>query len=222
VADIFERDADYVRPGAAAVVRYRERTMQARASRNYPQFDPATRTLQIRIELDNGDFALRPGMFVDVEFAVAMPPSLVAPVSAVLDTGRRRLVYLDHGGDWFEPHEVETGGRFGDQVEIVRGLEEGDRIVVEGMFLIDSESRVARGLAGGTEPAIDPVCGMEAEAASSPTSSHRGSTYHFCSRHCKEEFDAHPGKYAGGLKDPIRPVLPMQSPRTEVPARSGS
>jgi YHS domain-containing protein len=134
-------------------------------------------------------------MFVDVEFKVKAPPGLAVPASAVLDTGRRRLVYVDRG-DWVEPREVETGRRFGDRVEILHGVEAGDRIVVDGTFLVDSESRIAAGPAYGMRPAIDPVCGMEAEPVSSLQSSLRGTTYYFCSRHCKEEFDANPGKYA--------------------------
>src|ERR1035438_3561759 len=81
-------------------------------------------------------------MFVDVDFSVALPKAVTIPADAVLDSGLRKTVFVDRGNGYFEPRAVETGWRSGDRVEIVHGLEVGERIVVSGNFLIDSESRM--------------------------------------------------------------------------------
>ena len=93
-----------------------------------------------------------------------------------------------------------AGWRLGDRVEIVRGLREGERIVVSGAFLVDSESRMKA--AAEPEPANpaakDPVCGMDVAAgAAAGDSEFAGTTYYFCSRRCEEKFEKDPGRYAG-------------------------
>ncbi len=204
LADLFEKEAEFVRPGLKAEVRSSQnpaRVFQARVSNVLPQFDPATRTLKARLEVDNPDFVLRPEMFVDVEFPVDLPPSLAVPVDAVIDTGLRKTVFIDRGNGYFEPRPVETGWRFGSQIEIVKGLMEGERLVVSSTFLVDSESRMKAAAAGifGT-PRKDPVCGMDVDEsrakAAGRTSEFRGEIYYFCSDKCKEDFDKAPGKYA--------------------------
>jgi Cu(I)/Ag(I) efflux system membrane fusion protein len=81
-------------------------------------------------------------MFVDVDFHISLPPALTVPADAVLDSGRRKIVFVALEGGYFEPREVVTGWRFDDRVEIVKGLAAGEEIVVSGNFLIDSESRM--------------------------------------------------------------------------------
>jgi multidrug efflux pump subunit AcrA (membrane-fusion protein) len=77
-----------------------------------------------------------------VEVKVDMPPAVVLPADAVIDTGHRKTVYVETGQGVFTPREVQTGQRFGDFVEVTDGLTPGERIVVSGNFLIDSESRI--------------------------------------------------------------------------------
>ena len=107
-----------------------------------PQFDPATRTMKVRLEAENPGLALRPEMFVDVEVSVDYPPAIAVPVEAVLDSGLRKTVFVERGEGRFEPREVRTGWRLGDKVEIVEGLTAGERVVVSGTFFLDSESRM--------------------------------------------------------------------------------
>jgi membrane fusion protein, copper/silver efflux system len=102
----------------------------------------------VRLELDNPGYALRPDMFVDVEFPVTLPAALAVPADAVLDSGRKKTVFVDRGNGFFEPRQVETGWRIGDRIEITKGLMAGERIVVSGTFLIDSESRMKAAAAG--------------------------------------------------------------------------
>lgn len=160
VADIFESDSRHFHPGAHATVKYGalQRTFIATVSDILPQFDPATRTLKLRLEAENPDFALRPDMFVDVEIPVQIASTLAAPSDAVIDTGLRKVVFVDHGNGFFEPRRVETGWRMDGRVEVTKGLVEGERIVISGTFLVDSESRLQLAAAGLPEDYADRSC----------------------------------------------------------------
>jgi membrane fusion protein, copper/silver efflux system len=224
LADAFEGDAHHFKPGMRATVTQPGlgKTLGARVSPVLPQFDPATRTLKVRLEADNPGFVLRPDMFVDVEMPVELGPALTVPKEAVLDSGTRRVVYVAEGDGFFAPRRVETGWRQGDRVEIVSGLREGERVVTSGNFLLDSESRMraagaeetpegeaqahgearADAAAPGAATAVekDPICGMtvstaEAKAAGR-TSTYEGRTYYFCAPGCKETFDKDPAAHA--------------------------
>jgi multidrug efflux pump subunit AcrA (membrane-fusion protein)/YHS domain-containing protein len=203
MTDIFEKDRDFARPGAMAKVRYQGREFPARLSDALPQLDPQTRTLKARFELDNPGNVLRPDVFVDVELEVHLPAAVTVPPDAVIDTGRRKTVFVDRGNGYFEPRPVETGWRLGDRVEITKGLEPGEHIVVSGNFLIDSESRMrltpvgAVSMAEKTAAEKDPVCGMDVDPKDPKAikTQHGGKTYYFCSDHCKRSFEADPGKY---------------------------
>jgi hypothetical protein len=144
LADVFDTEAEYIHPGMHAVVSLprQNQAIEAVVSDIYPEFDGKTRTLKVRLEMKNPKYAFRPDMFVDVEFLVSLPPALTVPASAVLDSGRRKIVFVSLEGGYFEPREVKTGWRFDDRVEIVQGLVPGEKIVVSGNFLIDSESRM--------------------------------------------------------------------------------
>jgi RND family efflux transporter MFP subunit len=201
LADLFENEAAFVKAGlvARASSGRGTRTFSARVSHVLPQFDAASRTLKVRLEADNPGYALRPDMFVDVEFPVSLPPTLTVPADAILDAGLRKTVFVDKGDGHFEPRPVETGWRLGDRVEIVKGLMEGERIVVSGNFLMDSESRMKAAAAGILTPETDPVCGMQVDQgkseASGRTGSYQGRSYYFCSDNCKRRFEASPEKY---------------------------
>ena len=205
MTDIFEKDRAFVRPGATGTVRHQGREFPARMSDALPQLDPQSRTLKTRFELDNPGYILRPDMFVDVEIHVNMPATLTVPADAIIDSGRRKTVFVDRGGGLFEPRAVETGWRLGDRVQITRGLEPGERIVVSSNFLIDSESQMRVGAAHArplpaAAPAAaekDPICGMDVDpkAPNVIKAQHGGKTYYFCSEHCKKTFQAHPEKY---------------------------
>jgi len=154
LADVPGPDAQYVRPGMIAEVSVPGRgiTIRARISGAVPpQFDPLSQSARVRLEADNPGSALRPEMFVDVHLPIALPPATAVPVDAVLDAGLKKRVFVERADGAFEPREVDTGWRFGDRVEVVRGLAAGDRVVVSGTFLLDSESRM-RHTAGGAMP----------------------------------------------------------------------
>ncbi|MBI1789359.1 MAG: efflux RND transporter periplasmic adaptor subunit, partial [Acidobacteria bacterium] len=144
LADVFESDAPRVQVGQGAVVSlpYAGRQFHATVSNILPQADAQTRTLKVRLEADNPGLYLKPEMFADVEFRVPMARRLTVPSEAVLDTGLRKTVFVDRGNGYLEPRQVETGERVGDRVEIRKGLKAGERVVVSGNFLIDSESQL--------------------------------------------------------------------------------
>jgi len=149
-ADVYEDEALHMRPGAAVAVRHGQmgRAFEAKIGQVLPLFDPSTRTLKVRIDVDNPRYDLRPDMFVDVEIPITLPESVYVPADAVLDTGKRAVVYVDKGRGLFEPRRVKTGWSLGGQVEIVQGLMAGEKIVVAGNFLIDSESRMGIAASG--------------------------------------------------------------------------
>ena len=81
-------------------------------------------------------------MLVDVELPVRLPPAVTVPLDALVDSGEKARVYVEHGEGVFEPREVEAGWRTGDRVEILHGVQPGERVVVAATFLVDSESRL--------------------------------------------------------------------------------
>jgi RND family efflux transporter MFP subunit len=144
MADVFEADAPKIREGQSATIILpgTNSTLSARVAYLQPQIDPATRTLKVRLELANPGTRLKPDMFVDVLMQIGAGRRLMVPAEAVLDSGTTKTVFLDRGNGYFEPRQVETGQRIGDRVEIVRGLQPGERIVSSSAFLLNSESQM--------------------------------------------------------------------------------
>lgn len=144
-AAIYESDLPHIKTGQAARVRLSfagEREVVGKVATVYPYLDAASRTGKVRIELPNKDLAFKPDMYVDVAIDIELGPRLVVPVSAVVYTGPRRLVFIDLGGGQFRPQEVKLGARSGELVEITSGLAQGQTIVAEGNYLVAAESRI--------------------------------------------------------------------------------
>jgi hypothetical protein len=158
IADVFSAEAQFIRPGMTARISLPGQSThyEAKVIDVLPKFDAATRSLKVRLEVDNPKYVLLPEMFVDVDFQIPLPSAMTVPTSAVLDSGRKQTVFVALGDGFFEPRTVTTGWRSGDRVEIVEGLQAGEQIVISGNFLIDSESRMrlaAAGLSGMPENA---------------------------------------------------------------------
>lgn len=113
-----------------------------------PELDPATRTARVRFEIENEDGALLPGTLGTLVLSRAAATSLVVPREAVVDTGTQRYVFVDRGLGYFAPRTVQVGPTHGDRTVVLAGLAEGERVVVRGGFLLDSESRLRGALAG--------------------------------------------------------------------------
>jgi membrane fusion protein, copper/silver efflux system len=144
LADVYRHQIPFIRRGASARIPIAEasRTVTATVSPAEPIFDDATQTLKVRLEAANPQRALKPGMFVDLDFPIDLPATIVVPADAIVDSGLRKTVFVDCGDGHFEPRLIETGWRMGDDVEVTKGLMAGERIVISGTFFIDSETRM--------------------------------------------------------------------------------
>jgi Cu(I)/Ag(I) efflux system membrane fusion protein len=105
-----------------------------------------TRTVKVRVLVNNANGKLKPNMYTETLFTRKKGKSLTVPVGAVLVTGKRNLVYVkaEHENH-FEAREVGLGTRFNDKYQITWGLTEGEVVVSEGGYLIDSESQLKSG-----------------------------------------------------------------------------
>jgi Cu(I)/Ag(I) efflux system membrane fusion protein len=225
LVDVFENESRDLKPGAAVRVTPSyagARPFEARVSDVLPQFDPDTRTIKIRLDAANPDYALRPGMFVDAEIPVSLPGAVTVPIDAVVDSGLQRTVFVDRGNGYFEPRRVETGWRFDDRIQIVKGLSAGERIVVSGTFLLDSEARMKAAAAGISTAVKDPVCAMDVDEAKAKaagrTATYKGSTFFFCSDECKKTFEGSPAKFgSAAVSSPADDRLPVPNPVAALP-----
>jgi Cu(I)/Ag(I) efflux system membrane fusion protein len=152
LADGYRDQVAFIRRGASAQITAARitsaeasRALPATVSQSEPTFDDKTLTLKVRLEAANPNLALKPGMFVDVEFPIDLPSTLAVPADAIVDSGLRKTVFVDSGNGNFEPRLVETGSRIGDDIQVTKGLVPGERIVISGTFLVDSESRMKAG-----------------------------------------------------------------------------
>jgi RND family efflux transporter MFP subunit len=171
IADLAEQDIALVKSGAKARVTttaYANEVFDGRITYIYPTMKADTRTIPVRVELANPGQRLKPAMFAQVELAAGgKAPVLTVPDSAVIDSGTRRIVLVQVNEGRFEPREVEVGGRGQNYVEIVKGVAEGEQVVVAANFLIDAESnlRAAVGGLGGHSGHGSPAKGASPDAA---------------------------------------------------------
>ena len=117
-----------------------------------PTLDARRRTAKVRVQVDNRDGRLRPGMFAEASVATreatGQQSPLVVPKTAPLFTGRRAIVYVEvRAGDRiaYEPRTVRLGPRLGDVYPVVAGLAEGDRVVTRGAFALDADLQIRGG-----------------------------------------------------------------------------
>jgi RND family efflux transporter MFP subunit len=144
-AQVFQPDVGKIKPGDPAQVTvdsYPGKTFSGRVDQILPQVDANTRTVRVRLVLSNSELKLKPGMYVNVVMKVSLGRQLVVPASAVLQSGTRQVVFVNHGDGNLEPREVMTGARVGDDFIVTKGLKPHDSIVTSANFLIDSESQL--------------------------------------------------------------------------------
>jgi len=154
MAQVSESDIALIREGQSATVTLKAFPNEPRigkVSLIYPELNLATRTVPVRIALSNPDGALRTGLYADVAFdAKDASPVVTIPDSAVIDSGSRRVAFVSKGEGLFEPRDLQLGNRGGGLVEVRKGIESGEEVVVRGNFLIDAESNLKAALAGFT------------------------------------------------------------------------
>jgi Cu(I)/Ag(I) efflux system membrane fusion protein len=143
-AEVRETQASEVRVGNLVEARTPAlpgKVFKGKVSAILPEVNPATRTLKARVEIANPGGDLKPGMFATVNLTpAARKEALLVPTEAVIQTGKRTVVIVAQGEGKFAPVDVEIGIETNGQTEIRKGLEAGQKVVVSGQFLIDSES----------------------------------------------------------------------------------
>lgn len=150
LAEVFERQAGWVKKGQAAEARLPalpERTWSGEVEYIYPDLDPVTRTLRARLRFDNTERLLMPNMYAHVEIhGEPAREILTIPNEALIHGADMTRVVISLGNGSFEVREIRAGMESDDRVEVLSGLEEGEEIVVSAQFLIDSEASLNAGL----------------------------------------------------------------------------
>lgn len=150
-AAVYEEDLPLIKQGqvaAATTPSLPGETFAGRIVSIDPVLDPATRSARVRARINDPDGLLRPDMYLGAVIHVPLGRRLAVPDGAVVDTGKTQTVFVDLGDGRLEPRRVTAGARMEGYVEIMDGLEEGERVVTSGNFLIDSESKLKAAAAG--------------------------------------------------------------------------
>lgn len=152
--EVYENDFPQIRTGQRVEVvaqSYPGKVFSGRVAFIYPFLDPKSRTVKVRVEMANPGLRLKPDMFVNTTVKVAMGSSIAVPVNAVVDTGKRRVVWVETKPGLFQQRNVEIGVRSGDMMQILSGLKAGEKVAASGGYLIDSEAQLKGSGSGGHE-----------------------------------------------------------------------
>lgn len=147
IASVYQEDIPFIKTGQKAEIELSYLSSdpyQGKITFISPLLDPVSKTAQVRIEVPNTEsLDLKIDMFANVKILSPVSlESLTVPDQAVIRSGKRNIVVLDKGGGLFEPVEVKTGLTVNEDIQILSGLRQGDRIVTSSHFLIDSESNL--------------------------------------------------------------------------------
>ncbi len=150
--EVYENEFPNIHVGQQVEIRSQSfpgRPFTGKISYIYPFLDPKTRTVKARVEMPNHGMKLKPDMFVNAIIKVPLGAAIIVPVTAVMDTGKRQVVWVESSPGMFEPRDVQVGQRTDDKIQILSGIKSGDKVAVSGGYLIDSESQLKGG--GGQE-----------------------------------------------------------------------
>jgi len=150
-ADLYEAEIGALREGQKAAITvssYPGETFEGEVSLIDPFLDQGQRTFKVRIDIDNPDLKLRPGMYADVTIEMDAGVGLVIPLNAVMPTGTRNVVFVDKGEGRLEPRGVTLGDEYDGCYEVKAGVSQGERIVASATFLIDAEAQIQGALKG--------------------------------------------------------------------------
>jgi Cu(I)/Ag(I) efflux system membrane fusion protein len=145
IADIYENELPLIKVGNRALITLAYlpgRELSSQIDYIYPSISAETRTIKIRLKLNNPNYQLKPQMFANIELKINLGKKLMIPESAVIDTGKGMVAYIDLGNGAFEPREIKAGLRGDGYIEVLRGLKNGDKVVSSANFLIDSEAQL--------------------------------------------------------------------------------
>ncbi len=145
LADLYENEIPLVRPGQPAKITtgaWPGETLTGKVDFIYPFISGQTRTARARIVLANRDLKLKPQMFANIEIEIDLGERLAIPREAILETGRRQVVYVEVSNGFFQPRQVRLGSRGDGWVEVLEGVKPGERVASRAVFLIDSEAKL--------------------------------------------------------------------------------
>ncbi|KAF0220574.1 MAG: Cu(I)/Ag(I) efflux system membrane protein [Geobacteraceae bacterium] len=158
--ELYEGDFPFIRKGQEVAITsksYPAELFHGRVTFIYPFLDPKTRTVRVRVTLPNPGLKLKPDMFVSATIKVPMADSLVVPAEAVMDTGKRQVVWVEWKPGVFILREVKTGARSAAGVQVLAGLKAGEKVAATGGYLIDSEAQLSHGGEAPAQPAAPPT-----------------------------------------------------------------
>jgi membrane fusion protein, copper/silver efflux system len=165
--DVYESDIPYVRVGQQADITLSYspgESFRGRVAYINPYLDEKTRTMKVRLEHANPGYKLKPEMYVNAEIKIPGGAQLSIPEEAVLDSGIRKIVFVDKGNGHFEAKEVKLGAKMDGYYQLQSGLKEGEKIAASSAFLLDSESRLSEAMG-----AMAGMPGMEGMKMDTPT-----------------------------------------------------
>jgi membrane fusion protein, copper/silver efflux system len=170
LAQVYESDLALVKLGQEASVKVAAlpgREFRGRVGFIYPTVDEKTRTAKVRLALENSDYVLKPGMFASVQIQIEVSNSAVlVPDSAVLRSGTHNTVFVALDGGKFEAREVVLGvAAENGLLQVISGVNAGERVVTSGQFLLDSESQLREAIEKMRGPTAVPKMEMKEEMA---------------------------------------------------------
>jgi len=145
LADIFEQDIASIRIGQQATLTmnaYPGRTFEGQVDFINYVLDQTTRTTKLRFDFNNMEMLLKPGMYGVIELTIPIGFVLALPEAAVIDTGTKKIVFIEKAPGFYRPIEVQLGAKGGGYYQVLKGLNENDLVVTSSQFLMDSESRI--------------------------------------------------------------------------------
>jgi len=143
--EVYENQFRNIRVGQPVEIRSQSfpgTSLTGHVSLVYPFLDPKTRTVKVRVAMPNPGMKLKPEMFVNALIKVPLAEGIAVPVTAVMDSGKRQVVWVEREPGKFASRDVVVGERTGDRIQILSGLSRGEKVVISGGYLIDSESQL--------------------------------------------------------------------------------
>jgi membrane fusion protein, copper/silver efflux system len=199
--DAYEDQIPQIHPGQDVDITAEalpNRTLHGHVQFIEPTTNPQTRTVPVHVHLPNPGMRLMPGMFVSATFVSrAAGPAVVVPRPAVLDTGTRKLVYVAKADGVFEAREIRVGAPTEDVFPVISGLKAGDKVVLNGNFMIDSQAQLSSGMTGLFGGSKEFATGQQGQAAGVPNAAPSGA---------KVELHA-PGELKGGQENAFQATL---------------
>jgi membrane fusion protein, copper/silver efflux system len=145
LADIFEQDIASIRIGQQATLTmnaFPGKTFEGKVDFINYVLDQTTRTTKVRFDFSNREMLLKPGMYGVIELTIPIGFVLALPEAAVIDTGTKKIVFIERAPGFYRPIEIQLGAKGGGYYQVLKGLNENDLVVTSSQFLMDSESRI--------------------------------------------------------------------------------